>query len=96
MTLIGDDMLTVDLINGTQLDQSSYVLATVPGGAIDGDFTNWDIPAGYAIDYDQGATSQLLLVAVIPEPGGIGLILTSIGIFSTLAASRRLRSQIVA
>jgi T5SS/PEP-CTERM-associated repeat protein len=94
LTLDDTDTLTVDLVNGTQLDQSSYILASLSGGgAIDGNFTNLNIPAGYEIDY--GNPSELLLVAVVPEPGTTALMLCGAGLlawFGRLTASRHARS----
>jgi hypothetical protein len=91
LSLDGTDMLTVDLVNGTQLDQSSYILASLTGGgAIDGNFTNLNIPAGYEIDY--GNPSELLLVAVVPEPGTNALMLGAAGMLAAcFTASQRAR-----
>jgi hypothetical protein len=91
LTLAGNDTLTVDLVNGTQLTQPSYVFAILTGGGtINGTFSNLNIPSDYAVDYGAEVPGELQLVA-IPEPATWATLLAGLGTLSLVKRLRRSR-----
>jgi T5SS/PEP-CTERM-associated repeat protein len=79
LTMLDYNTLAIDVVNGTQLTQQSYVLITLPSGeSINGVFDSASVPAGYALRYQPGEL-ELVSTASVPEPGTWAGLLVGLG-----------------
>jgi fibronectin-binding autotransporter adhesin len=90
LELSGDDTLTINILNGTQLTASNYVLAYLNniGGNILGTFANVNIPTGYSVDYGDENGAELQLIA-IPEPETWAILVCGMGMLVCLQRIKR-------